>query len=151
MKNTKITYLLILSVLIIWGIIGYRFFTSLSDEKKFSKIDQTNTYTIKNDNIKNYTLKLNYRDPFLGKIFHQTTTKKVVVRKTSKVENKINLDGMVFNGLITNGKNKIAIINFHGQEYLIKEGETFNQMTFLKHYKDSTLIRVSGQNIILKR
>ena len=62
MKKRYTTYLLIAAVVLIWGVIGYKFL--LGPEEEHSKELVTTKQPSHNKTI-GYRLKLNYRDPFL--------------------------------------------------------------------------------------
>ncbi len=151
MKNTKITYLLIGIVILIWGIIVFRLVSTVTDDHT-TKTKYSNNIARKEKEInENYKLKLNYRDPFLGKSYKKELPKRKIIKKPIITVPTINLDGIQLKGVIRNNKHKIAIVNFNGQEQLIKEGDTYNNIRFVKYYNDSIVLMVGKTRSVLKK
>ncbi len=131
-KNTK-TYLLLAIVLIIWGTIAYRIFSSLSSDTgpevkvnlqyfKPKPIAARDTFSISGD----------YRDPFLGTIYGNkekiTTTK-----KPPKVQESVPDRDIRYTGLITDAstKQKIFFVGINGQQHLMGTGDKIDGVTLL--------------------
>ena len=84
MKNNKYApYILGPIVLVIWGTIFYKIYQAIYGEKDLAIPTITQTFTPKDsNNVSQYQLLLNYKDPFTGKV-HTSTPK-----STASYQNK---------------------------------------------------------------
>lgn len=162
MKNKKFTYLLIVVVLFVWGMIIYRIADSAGGGNdpqptyKPMKQEAFNDYAITADTGH---LLLNYRDPF-GVVKPPEAPElpvKDVIRKSVKpapVKPPMNWNFIQYAGYIRNhSSNKlITVIAINGKNLALKEGETAGQVRLIKNMGDSIRITFNGQtkNIRLK-
>lgn len=156
MKNKKLTYVLILFVLIIWGIIISRILGAMNQDDDSPVVEHTefkesyNDFTVKKDTG---SLNFNYRDPFssVAKDIPDTIVKRSV-QQVSKViapivKPTVNWSGIKYSGYIRNpgSKKLIAIMDINGKAVTLSEGESAEQITLLKNAKDSVKIKYKGQ------
>ncbi|GAB3909911.1 hypothetical protein [Mucilaginibacter boryungensis] len=153
MKSKKMTYVLGLLVLVVWGMIIYRIFTSIADHDD-SKTASTAQSTIK-EPYNDYSatkdtgkLMLNYRNPFSA-----VAKDTVVLPKLKSLINPKNLPQTVVNwgfikysGFIRNPKSNklIALMVVNGKNIMLAEGETAEDVKLLKNFKDS--VKISYKN-----
>jgi hypothetical protein len=156
MKNKKLTYLLGFVVLIVWGMIIYRIFDA-SNGNDDDNLPVTaakpvkeafNDFSIPEDTTR---LLLNYRDPF--GLIKQKDTAMVVVRSRS-LKTILPLNKPVFNwifikysGYILNPDSKklVALVSINGQNVMLAEGETKNQVKLIRNLKDSIKVSFNGK------
>ena len=154
MKNKKSTYLLGLLVLVVWGMIFYRFFNAIGDNpgsitSPSVKIKEPyDDYTIPKDTIR---LPSGYRDPF-GLTKAKDTTR-VISPKNPKMNIQvtaipaINWGEIRYLGYIRNpGSRKlIAIMHIHGVEVMMSEGESAENVRLLRNLRDSIQVNYRGR------
>jgi hypothetical protein len=157
MKNKKLTYVLGLAVLAVWGIIIYRVFNAAGagdDESTPTTFKQTpkepyNDYALPKDTAH---LLLNYRDPFGLIKFRDTAT--IPVKRFSRnsitsapAKLALNWSFIKYSGYIHNPASKklIALVSVNGKNVLLSEGQTKEQVRLIKNMGDSIKISFNGQ------
>jgi hypothetical protein len=166
MKNKPLTYLLIVSVAAVWGIIFYRMFSASGNEEM--DIQPTVRLGLVNESLDDYKFKdtfklaLNYRDPFLGKVLEviETTPKEHTTTNSPSVafinpkplKPQINWELIKYNGCIINplGKRVVAIMILNGKEQMLLEGQTADGVKLLKNYKDSIKVLYQSQTKFIR-
>ncbi|RED26119.1 hypothetical protein BD847_0025 [Flavobacterium cutihirudinis] len=158
MKNKKNIYILLPLVLLVWGAVIFQFFS-------FTKVDEmipdsNHEFTIKPLKISNkdsFPINVNYRDPFLGKLYNsetassakRTSLKKI---KVSKETETLIWPNIVYKGLIsdTKGKNKIFMLIIDSKNYYMKIGDTENEIFLKSGDQESIYVKYKGNlNIIM--
>lgn len=147
MKNKKNIYFLVPAVLLIWGIIGYKIYTTLNVENAVlmpnnSSVD-FNPEKIKE--VEKFTINANYRDPFLGKLI---TNKKVsstpvkIKQKPTVIFPMINYNGMISPKEANRATLFLIVIN--NKQQFLSVGEEIEGVKLLKG--NSKEIIISFQN-----
>lgn len=162
MKNKKFTYVLGCLVLLVWGIIVYRIFSSMGGDEedqipvavKVSK-EPYKDYTVNKDTTR---LLLNYKDPF--EIIKQLDTvikaesHKLLTTKSIPVTTKpaFNWGFIKYSGYVRNpgSKKLIAILNINGKVLMMTEGETADQVKLVKNLQDSIKVNFNGKTTFIK-
>lgn len=145
-------------VLLVWGGVLYQLFS-------FSNTDEILENTSTELNIKPFKLKerspisinVNYRDPFLGKMY---VTQETVVskkntpkrRKESKSEEVIVWPSILYKGIVSDTKDKIKIymLVIDGKTCLMKKGEAENEILLKDGDKESVYVKYKGNlNLIM--
>jgi len=160
MKNKKVTYLLGVLVLVVWGVIIYRIFQSanLGDDTDFQPANNKmakeayNDYTVPKDTA---SLQLNYKDPFVAQKQKDTSdhpVKKTADKMPLKPLPAMNWNFIKYAGYIHNpgSKNLVALITINGKSVMMTEGETSEQVKLLKNLKDSIQIVFNGKTTFIK-
>lgn len=162
-KNKKLTYLLICAVAIIWGIVVYRLFFAEDPESDMPAFSQRkeahepfDKYVSKNDT---FHLALNYRDPFLGKMYvaKESTVKDSTIRHKVKPFKEpppaIDWSVIKYSGYITNPvtKKMVAIVTVEGRERMLAVGESLSGVKLIKNNRDSILVNWHGQLKYIKQ
>ncbi len=148
-KKGQIAILLTL-VLAIWGYIGFKIFSNLSD---FGEPDTSPTYNLPNlksaDGKKEiYQLDLNYKDPFLkpkskqnnaspaGNQIKKAKIEKKIVKPKKKIIQwpAINFKGSVEN---KNGEPPLYIVEINRVNYFYKLHDVFQELKLIKAAADS--------------
>ncbi|MCF8284521.1 MAG: hypothetical protein K9I48_06050 [Sphingobacteriales bacterium] len=153
MKNKLITYLLIVLVIVVWGLIFMRLFSTSKEEIKSQRVINTK-YTIDTSILNTkYTLRLNYTDPFLGqknKVFLLSKPKKNI-----KVKEKVQPEPIdaKYLGMISNKKQKsvLALIRLNGEEYYLSVGETINEIKLLNCTETSIVLKKGNTKYIINK
>ncbi|WP_272149621.1 hypothetical protein [Tenacibaculum aiptasiae] len=130
MTKQQKTYLLLAAVILIWGIIGYQFFNQFSSNTP--EVTTASSFEFVPKKITKqeaYTVKADYRDPFLGKL-PSDKKKKVIVRKKAPKTN-IPFPNITYNGVIEGGS-KSFILTINGMQEEMSIGQTLHKVTLKK-------------------
>lgn len=129
MKNKKSIYILLPIVLFIWGAVVYQFFSFSSDK---IPDDQNQNTAIKPFVIKpqdTSTIKVNSRDPFLGKMTSSEPKSTVPsVKKINKepvVKEELIWPNVAYKGIVSDIKDKVKVymVIINGKTFLMKKGD----------------------------
>lgn len=156
------TYVLIIAVAAVWGIIFYQIFKSISDDDvtSFASVSKPNKPVDLQDYKRSDTgkLNLNYPDPFYRDINapepiaieQSITLPNSQIKASYQQEHYQNprediTSFVAYQGFIINPNTKqaISIINFRGKEVMLPEGSIYEGMKLLRNLKDS--IKISYQ------
>lgn len=171
MKNKKATYTLIVLVVIIWGLIGFRIYNHIHDKdgeetELYIPIDTT---AIKLDMDAITELKLNYRDPFLkynpSVIRRSEATKQGsnrrsdirrrigVLNNNGPAEKKVTWPDIIFSGLILNDKTneELGLIEVDKESFLIRKGDIKKDIIINEIYADSILVTYQDKQRTIKK
>ncbi|PWG78042.1 hypothetical protein [Pararcticibacter amylolyticus] len=156
MKNKKMTYVLIVSVAAVWGIIFYRIYTAAAGDEEYvqpAAYSKTTYQSLDEYQLKDTAkLSLNYRDPFSGQaavpepVVAENQNAKPFIASAPPPPPPVNWSIIHYTGYIVNSglKRMVAIMNINGKEYMLSEGQKAEGVTLLKNYRDS--VKVSYQN-----
>ncbi len=136
MKNKKNIYILAAAVLLVWGILGYRIFSTI---KPTINTQQTATTTAQfkpstlQENTQ-FTINTNYRDPFLGELSKKQAIKSKKAQKSIVKTPKILFPAITYKGLVSGKKNKsqVFLITINGQQYFFKKNTTHNTVKLIR-------------------
>ncbi|MFE3872719.1 hypothetical protein ACFX5F_15970 [Flavobacterium sp. ZS1P70] len=157
MKNKKSIFFLLPIVLLIWGGVLYQF-------SSFSNTDDATLNTSTDFNIKPFKLKerklfsvnVNYRDPFLGKMYASQQASKTKstskIRKEPKPEETIVWPVILYKGIVSDTKDKIKIymLIIDGKTCLMKKGQIENEVFLKDGDKESVYVKYKGNlNLIM--
>ncbi|SDI25000.1 hypothetical protein SAMN04488062_1316 [Flavobacterium omnivorum] len=157
MKNKKNIYILLPVVLFIWGAVMYQFF-SFANTKETQQLTSTEfqikTLTITERDT--FSINVNYRDPFLGKMFapqNNVTSKKTSkTRKEPQIEEPLIWPPILYKGIVSDTKDKIKIymLIIGGKTCLMKKGETENEVFLKEGDRESVYVKYKGNlNLIM--
>ncbi len=146
MKNRNNSFLLVLVVILVWGIIGYKVYKVKYPSNESFHIENSTTAFIPEEIIeaKQFTIKLNYRDPFLGNL-----EEKKQKNKSKYILNKsITFPKIYYKGMLSS-KGKVSktifFVMINGKELFLSAGEQEEGVKLLKgSHKE---IKVSFKNI----
>lgn len=158
MKNKKNIYILLPIVLLVWGAVLYQVFSLVNTDEIISK--EKNEYSIKSLKIqerKTITIDVNYRDPFLGKMYipkknSDVKTKSSKVNKIAKPKETLVWPVILYKGMIsdTKDKKKIFILIIDGKNHFMKIGDTQEEIFLKSGDKESVYIKYkSNLNLIM--
>ncbi len=147
LKQKKILLLLV-TVLIVWGIIGFQIFSYLNPEEEIFKEPSVATFKpIVKQAKETYVVKKHRRDPFLGKLLIQPKKIKKVIRK----KEPINFPTIVFNGLVESNRKKTFVLTINGEQKIVKVGQVFKEVKLLKGTASEVLLSHKGKRKLYKK
>lgn len=139
-KNTR-TYVLIALVLIIWGVLGFRFLTFIQpdeiDTNSITKIDNKvvsetiqDTFSIKND----------YPDPFWGSLAENRTKKSIsrAISAETHLPFVVRYTGSIVNA--TTGS-RLFFISVDNEDYLMRKGDVIKGFRLINGTSTSVTVR----------
>ncbi len=149
MKNKKNIYFLLLAVLVIWGVLGYRIYTSLSPNSttEVDKLSVSEFKPQKLEDARTFSITANYRDPFLGLIMKKKVVKPYVKRPIkNKVEEKP-FPTIVYKGLVSASgkKEQVFLISINGQQHFFKKNAVKNEVKLIKGSSNEVILQYYGK------
>ncbi len=149
MKNKKNIYILLTAVMAVWGVLGYRIFSTVNPNKEKQQIASvSNNFKPQQlQESESFTISTDYRDPFLGTLSQKkvATPKKRI--KTISKKYKLPFPAIVYKGLVS-GKVKsqhVYLINIDGQQYFFKKDSTYKEVKLLRGSNKQVVLRFQGQ------
>ncbi|TAI48499.1 hypothetical protein [Flagellimonas allohymeniacidonis] len=142
-KNIK-TYILLGVVLIIWGVIAYRIFATLSPEPQKQNSFVAKSYAPMEMAARDtFSIKADYRDPFLGTLTSskpkKTPQAKVVKREIPSID--VRYTGSMYN---SSTKKRIYFVTINGQQHLLEKGRSVAKITLVRGSEGSITYRYHG-------
>jgi hypothetical protein len=163
MKNKKNIYFLLPIVIGIWALIGYKVFSYKQDEgNSFDPIK--NEKNIQQDSvIKEYSLLLNYPDPFLKRKTYRNSFKpqrnttaisgrKPAGNKNNNIKTKQASDSkwpeIKYLGKVQNDhdERELAFVKIDNKEQMIKQGSTVNKVMIVSFDKNKVIVKFNNEN-----
>lgn len=150
MKNKKKVYLLIVVVIIIWGAVIFQFL-SLSNSVAIQE-PAVNDKPLIAFNLKiedTSTINVDYRDPFLGKIY--VKEEKIIERRRLIAPKKTNkqsvLPNIIYKGIVSDTKSdkKVYMLIIDGKNLLMKNGDAEGEIKLVEGNRKSVSIKFMGE------
>ena len=142
-KNVK-TYVLLAVVLVIWGIIAIRIFSAISPETGKEQVtSQASFAPLKVIAPDTFSIKADYRDPFLGTYRASTAT---VVKPKRTLKKEMPAIAIQYTGSMVNNSTKkhIYFVTINGQQHLLEKGKTAGDVTLIRGSEKAITIRYQG-------
>lgn len=164
MKNKKLIYILLPLVILVWGLVVYRFFfEGRKDSDRIPMLENKKEIKTEIENEEQYTLIANYRDPFLDHVpaiiqNDESDEKKAETNLTNLRRQRTNVSSVrwpeiSYGGFIRNDKeNKYTIlVGIKNQNYLVNIGDTIQNIHIKAFYQDSLLIVYNNEEKTIKK
>lgn len=158
MKNKKNIYILLPLVLFVWGAVLYQVFSfTKSDEVTSVDNPEFNIKPLKINQRQSFDININYRDPFLGKMYAENTAPKAKgnpskIKKEVKPKETLVWPTILYKGMISDSKEKtkIFMLLIDNKNYYMKIGETENEILLKSGDKESVYVKYKGNlNLIM--
>jgi hypothetical protein len=160
MKNKNVTYMLVIAVVVLWGVIIYRIAAAYSEDdyppltapaaRKMTRGD----FAVKPDTAR---LLLNYRDPF-GLMRKTDTVKphntaKSMAAAAHPAPASIDWSFVKYAGFIANPGSKkiISLLTVNGVNVMLAEGEQAAGIKLIRNKRDSVMIGYKNKFKFIKR
>lgn len=162
MKDKKSTILLVLAVALVWGFAVYQFVAGFGGGDETYEMEYRASVPAPMVMIEDsFALQLDYRDPFLGKVYYSSPrpmVKKQVRQNKQQLEKavpevKVDLSFIKYIGLIFNQKSgkEVSLLSIQGKDYFMMEGQSVQDVLLLENLEDSVHIEYKGQKYFIKR
>jgi len=144
-KNNK-TYVLLAVVISIWGIIGYKFISTINPAPK-EIVQTTSDKIFTPQQLKKrtvFSITANYRDPFLGTV--STPPKKVKKTTFKKAQKQVPKKSIQYTGFIgdTNSNENIFFVTVNGQQQMMSVNDTFQEVKLVRGTKSTIKVKYGG-------
>ncbi|KRD05412.1 hypothetical protein ASE21_20865 [Flavobacterium sp. Root901] len=158
MKNKKNIYILLPLVLFVWGAVLFQVFSfTNSDEILPDDNPEFSIKPLKVNKREPFIVNVNYRDPFLGKMYNPekaSATKKTSTKviRTPKKSEPLIWPNIIYKGLIADAKSKntIYMLIIDNKNYYMKIGDTENEVFLKSGDKESVYVKYKGNlNLIM--
>lgn len=152
MKNKTKTYLLLVTVLAIWGIIGFKIVSTLNpDVPKASLYNEQVAFNpeIKSE-VDTFSVQIVNRDPFLGTLM---VKKPKVKTKSIKPKEPLVWVPVIYQGNVNKqaSKNKVFVVSINGVQHLMKKGQTIEGITLIKGNNTEIVVSYKGARKTINR
>ncbi len=151
MKNKTTLVLLLILVLGVWGVIGFKIIAAFSGSS--DSVENNNQLTASNKPITMVTrpkflINIPNRDPFLGKI--KSAPKKSTPSTTKAIKKPVKQwPNIVFKGVVSdkNSKKKIFLIEVNGTAHLVEVGNPLIEgLRFTKGWNEKVKLTFEGDS-----
>ncbi|RYJ42040.1 hypothetical protein [Flavobacterium beibuense] len=148
MKNKKNIYILLPIVLLIWGMVIYRLFSFTNPETDTTIA--SSTVRLKPLDIKErdtFSIDVNYRDPFLGKMYRPESQKTLKTHSVKTIKEPIVWPAVIYKGIVSesNGKKKVFMLSINGKTYFMTEKTTEEGVTLKKGNRSTIEVIYKGE------
>lgn len=153
MKGKTKTYLLLVAVLTIWGIIGFKIVSTLNPDAPEANQQEDMVAFIPKTNIAadTFSIQPSERDPFLGTLL----VKKQEINKptTSTPKEDFVWMPLVYHGTVSkqDSKEKICVISIDGQQHIMKIGQAMNGVKLLKVTNTEIIVGYKGARKTIRK
>lgn len=155
MKNKKLSWILLPAVLSIWGMIGWKVYAAINgDDETFSENSpQTEIHKDTSAVPEDYTLSLNYRDPF----FEPRPQPKAVSTNVKKTETQsvknsapqiTQWPSVAYGGLVrqTQSGKTVGFLIVNGSSHFVNGGDVAGELTVVKMWSDSVEVKFGKES-----
>jgi len=147
MKNKKNIYILLPVVIVLWGLVIYRFFSYAAPRP--TENPQAVSFSLKPVTVQQrdtVALDVNYRDPFLGKMYSREMPKKASSKRKITVKEPVQWPQVIYKGIVSDTKNKMKVfmLIINGQTHLVKEKETVGDIFLKSGNRHTITIKYKG-------
>lgn len=146
MKNKTKTYTLLVAVLGIWGIIGYKIIAAVNPKAPGeSAVNFEVSFTPKTAaSVDTFSIQTTDRDPFLGTLAKKK--KNVIKRKAVPKKADFEWIPIIYHGTIKKhqSSSQIFVVSINRQQYLLKAGQEVNGVRLKSANSESIRVVYKG-------
>ncbi len=152
MGNKRNTYVLLIVVLAIWGIIGYRVLKTLNPSQEESAVTEKGVsfHPEKLKKQESFTIAVQERDPFLGTMTRPQKKKaaKPAVREEMPPEMEV---PVYYFGMVKDGKSreKIYFVQIDGMQQLMRIHDEVKGVKLLKGSEQEITVLYNGKRKVI--
>lgn len=135
------------AVLIVWGIVGYRIYSSLNpDVPEITNQDIAFTFNPKKSvEVDTFSIQIMNRDPFLGTIKQKQNT---TTNRNTTTSPQLQWPQLSYGGVIKkqNTTTQVFVVNINNNQYLLKKGQSVDEVTLLNGNSKEIVVRYKSYN-----
>ncbi len=144
---------MLVAVLVIWSIIGYKIYSSLNPELPEVVLNDVEaSFNPKTGiEIDSFSIKTTDRDPFLGTITKKSNkTASLKQNNTTKQEDS-NWPQITYGGVIKrqNSNEQVFVVTINNTQYVLKKGQKVDYITLVKGDNTSITVRYNTTQKII--
>ncbi|WP_323787691.1 hypothetical protein [Psychroserpens sp.] len=143
MKSKTKTYLLLIGVLLIWGIIAYKIIIGINPDEPVLIQQNSNVAfnPIASQEIDTFSIQNVNRDPFLGTLSSRKKHNNQITKSVHKNSTENQLE-IIYKGLIQkqNTSDQVFVIHIENTEHLLKTGQTIDKIKLVSGNQKSIKI-----------
>jgi len=156
-KDKRVLFVLIIAVVVIWGLIGYKLVVGDFDESIITATIPKDKNIAGELEVESYQLLNNYRDPFQAQRVNYSGRRNSVEKNSNqkvsgqKKSTLADWPTITFGGLIKrkNSKEKVALLKVNASDHLMRMNEEVEGIKVLKIEKDSIQVIYRGEKKVI--
>jgi hypothetical protein len=149
MKNRKSLYILIPLVIVVWGLIFWRFFSATNSDPKPNFSFQDKSYA-KDTSALSFDIKADYPDPFfwnkssyLNPVEKESKNNNIQSFAQASISNMQDKPNLKYFGCIVCENRKTGLVEINNKKYLVKENSKQENLIIMTIWEDSLIIKVN--------
>ncbi len=146
MSKQRKTYVLLIAVLVVWGIIGYQFYSRWHPKNEGEELLRVSHSKFVPQPVAaetHYKIQAKYRDPFLETHYR---TKKIPSKKRINREPQLPFPTVVYNGMVKGSRYTSYVLTINGKQEVFKTGQSIQDITLVKADEKGALVRFQKIN-----
>lgn len=143
------TYFLMTIVLLVWGLLFYKIFFSVSRGKIVTNSTVPASGGSTENKLDTYVIHSYSRDPFLSILTDTETVDEITIEPVKKIPKVLPKVLPEYFGIIFNGTKNCGIFRSDKQYYFVSPGDTFTKFRLKKIWIDSVVLAYDGNDITL--
>ena len=147
--------MLLIAVISIWGIIGYKIINGLSPDEPQANIQEFEA-TFKPEainKVKSFSIQKVERDPFLGTLASNNKKKKASTLKPNMQKAIKNSPLITYAGLVKkqDASNQVFVVNINNNQYLLKKGQIADSVKLIRGNTKEIVVSYNNKLQTIKR
>lgn len=153
LKNKTKTYVLLIAVLGVWGLVGFKIVSAVNPEPSENLKEDLVVKFNPKENIETdtFSIQIASRDPFLGTLKAKRQKRPKILKKKGPVTN---LPIVTYSGVIKKQQSsqQVFVVNINNEQYLLKKGQIVNDVKLIRGGLEKIVVRFNGttQTILIQ-
>lgn len=150
LNNKLKTYLLLATVLIVWGVIALKINTGLQPIDDFKVVEpQNQSFRPVVLKVDTFSIQKVDRDPFLGTLYRLPKKQK----KPPRLPQPKTLKQITYSGIVQNKghKSPVFVVQINNRQYILKKGQTVDSVKLVRGTVDAIVVRQQKQLQTIQR
>ena len=150
LNNKLKTYLLLATVLIVWGVIALKINTGLQPIDDFKVVEpQNQSFRPVVLKVDTFSIQKVDRDPFLGTLYRLPKKQK----KPPRLPQPKTLNQITYSGIVQNKghKSPVFVVQINNRQYILKKGQTIDSVKLVRGTVDAIVVRQQKQLQTIQR
>lgn len=147
MKGKVKTYALLIAVLVVWGILGFKVLDTIKPKQSEIEQNRITTWSAPKVNFVDDKFLIQYieRDPFLGTLYNKGKVNAPTKEKHPR--NTLVWIPILYHGAISKqgSKEKVYVISINGMQQIIKLGQVINEVKLIRATNKEIMVEFKGK------